>query len=240
MAIRDLVKETKEEKLWFTEKIDNWFLRNCKKKATVGYFRPSGVSECMRENQYCYIGVAKYPDFDLASLKRMYRGTVHHEMWEQIFREAGIEVISGKINRIESERPKLSGEPDWFISKDKKPSKLWLIDWKSMQYIDNPPNRGYMIQWNLYSYYSGVEQGYIIKESPVTLDFIAYPLVLEKEFIEPIIKGLCNVEDASKEKILLPRDERCGRGKLWTSRGCELRDFCYSEQGENPWELLIG
>ena len=62
MGVRGLVdKITGRRNAWWLRDIDRFFMDSNESSMPVGYFRPSGIGQCMRENQYCYIDCRYIP-----------------------------------------------------------------------------------------------------------------------------------------------------------------------------------
>jgi len=222
---------------WFLDVIDDYFKSNSHVTSTIGYFRPSALSQCIREMQYSYIGVAKYPDNSLSSIKRMVRGIWHHDMWEKIFINSGIPVKVGKDYPVSCLCPCIMGTSDIIIENSLGDNQL--IDFKSYANAYSPP-WGHLAQWSMYAYLlnmnygMNVSKGWLVREDPISLELEPFPVKLEMEFILDIMHGLRVIERYSVEKLMFPKDMRCGTKRAWGS-GCSLYDFCNSEKGDNPW-----
>jgi len=229
MGVRNIV-DSMGSKPFFVRAIDRYFARNVSQTATAGFFRPSGISDCARFNLYCYIGVAKFSDFDVASIKRMERGTRHHDIWLEIFKKAGLAVRPGK--RLEVQDPCIKGTPDWIVSDGD--GLDWLIEWKSTSWFADP-SWEQTVQWSLYSYMTGVHQGYIVKEDPASWDLFPIKMKLEDKFIEHLLDWLRNIEKCAVGHNMLERDSRCGNE--WNAVACDLYSLCHSKRGEDPWRV---
>lgn len=238
MGVRSLVdKITGRKNAWWLRNIDAMFIDDGIGSMPVGYFRPSGVGQCMRENQYCYIGAIPPRQRNIYSMRHMKRGTEHHTFWERLFKEAGIPTVSGKEYPVGILEPLIFGESDWVISDEN--SENYLIEWKSTTSIDDP-DWSQVIQWSLYAHLLNVnydleiKDGWLVKEHPTSLDLIPFPMKLEQEYINLVLARLIEVETFSRRGEMLPIDERCGKVTGF-SRYCEAKELCSSDIGNSPW-----
>jgi hypothetical protein len=238
MAIRNIVDMMRGRKRdWFLNPIDEYFSSQIGVTTTVGYFRPSGLSQCAREMQYCYMGVAKYPNNMISNVKRMTRGTEHHNMWKRIFAASGIHTLDGEKYVVKCSSPLVEGTPDWAIIDPN--GEVQLIDLKSYANAYSPIWE-HVAQWSVYAYllndnYSmGISRGWILREDPVSLDLEPFPVRLEEEFIVGLLDSLRNIEVQTVRKKMVPRDCRCGHGNEW-GQSCQIFKLCHSELGESLW-----
>ena len=239
MGIRKTVEEIRNRKeLWWMQAIDEYFKKQNGVSVPVGVFRPSGISPCMRENQYCYAGFAKYPPHHPIAVKSMKRGTEHHKIWEQIFIDAGMNVLSGKDFPLSHEHPLVRGTPDWLVRHE---SEIYLFEWKSTANTLDP-DWGQLVQWSTYAYLLndcygiGVNKGWIVKENPINFGLHPIPMLLEEDFVKDLFVNLKIVETSCDSMEMIRRDDRCGPGGEWKI-SCPLYSYCHSEKGDNPWKV---
>ena len=223
-----------EKPPWFVKKVNRLFTTNSKRSFRHGYFRPSSIDECARANQYQFLGVDEYPDIDLRSLRRMRRGTVEHDVWYDLFVEAGLDVRGGYNEKevfFEHRNPNIRGKWDWIV-KDEDGLE-WLIEWKSTQSL--PLYWGQNVQWHMYAKVLGIPRGFVVKEDPVTWKLTPILMEYDENFANDIFDWLQEIQVKSCMGEIIPRDERCGVGKPWRNN-CSLFHYCWSDRGDDPFK----
>ena len=233
MGIRKLLDEKKGNgEPWFIDRINRWFMQDSSRRRKGGYFRPSGISMCARENLYNYLGLDIFPALDLQSIKYMFRGTKHHDIWQEIFTEAGVEITVPDF--FNTTNPAMKGKGDWIAT---DPSKLeHLIEWKSTQGTGKL-SWEHNTQWTLYSWAYGIPRGYIVKENPSSLAITPIKMSLNEEYLNAILDWLRMIEQYARDREMLEYDPKCGPGNGW-GKSCDVYGFCHSEAGGHPWGVV--
>jgi len=239
MAIKNLISSN--EPPWFIKDLNSYFAKkaaNNERANDFGFFSPSKITQCARLNMYVFLGVAPLPNPDLASIRRMMRGTAHHAIWYDIFRDAGLNVRGGdnKETTVSMENPTVAGHYDWIVTDANKLD--WLIEWKSSVGVGKP-SWEQNVQWTLYSVMTGIPRGFLVKENPADWQLTVFPMLRDDQFANSILNWLCMTEKHALERVMLDRDENCGKGRKW-KESCDIFQFCHSDDGENPWRLCDG
>jgi len=248
MAIRaaaQKIKEKKEEKPWWLEKVEAHFMEDNKNYPSPGRFRPSGISECARECLYCYLGVAEYPDHELSTMRYFARGRANQEIWEGIFREIGLRMrtpcsVCYKAGKYVCTHeypqpwsmtdPNVRGTPDIILVDDTNTE--WLVEWKSTW--KTRLTREYHLQWQLYSRLTGIRQGWVVTQDPSTWATPPIAMTPNDEFVDKMLDWMRFIEKCVREEVMIAKDDRCGPNKLW-KESCDIYEFCHSDKGSNPW-----
>ena len=241
MAIRDALKiESNEKKSpWFMDELERYFGRIASENSRKdnGFFRPSGVSQCARLNLYHYLNVAPFVPPDIPSMKRMTRGTLHHDAWAKIFKDAKIKTIGGDNadTLVTMTNPTIAGHYDFIvISPD---NEKYLLEWKSTQSRYDNISWEHNVQWLLYAHMLGIKKGYLIKEDPSSFNPNPIEMIYDEKYATQILEWLLMTENAAKNKEMLDFASECGPGRKW-KKTCDAYEFCHSDIGASPWELV--
>jgi len=236
LGIRSAVKSMTDRRTWWEKQIDDWFAKyGSQREIQSGYFRPSRIGQCARENMYVYLGVADMigSDFPVSVKKMMFRGTKHHEYWYDLFEAAGLNVFEPVAMRIE--KPNVFGHGDWIVTDEDDVDHLF--EWKSTA------NRSlvweHRVQWTLYSIGYGITHGFIVKEPPGNQELTVHEMIRDEQFAWDMLVWLQMIADHCDKRIMLDRDLDCGVGKHWGT-SCDLYKYCHSIYGETPWDLAEG
>lgn len=234
MSIRDLRETLTHNGAWFVPIINNYFLKKDDYVSRPGYLRPSSIDECARANLYQILAVDEYPDVELRNLKFMRRGTIDHDTWYFIFKEAGIDVRGGPEDNtfVTYRNPNIRGKWDMIANHF---NMDWLFEWKSTANTVKNPVWGHLVQWTIYSKILDIPRGFIVKQHPVSWDLTPIPMKYDVEFANRLFDWLLMIQQAAIDKIMLEHDDCCGPGKEWGT-SCPLYNYCHSERGKNPFE----
>jgi len=209
MAIRKLGTSSAP---WWAGPIRGYFEKDQERHYPVGYFRPSGISPCPRENQLRYMGLARYRPFDNPTMRRMERGKEHHILWEEIFVKT-VDTLRGRDYPLKLLCPHIEGTSDWMV-RDKL-GTVYLIDLKSQERESDELKWGYLIQWNLYVYLLNgnydldIDRGWIAEENPVSLSIRPISMSYDEKLVKGILEMLLNIEMQTAKGIILPKPESC-------------------------------
>ena len=257
MGIRNLVDDINP---WFIKKLNSHLMSGAAISPPIGHFRPSMFSMCkdiddmcLREMLYNYLGKVTEATFDIASIRRMIAGTAHHQMWEQVFRDAGIIVHPGCLMRIKGDDvyafdkdknlfvrvrqdkganyPNIHGTCDFQIAEDEK-SELELIEWKSGNY--KGIKFGHIMQWQLYSIMLDINNGWIVIENRDNAEPKPFKVKRDNKLVRVLFDRMRLIEEYSAKKKVFSQDNRC-LSKEWTPKDCAQYNLCFSDNGDIPW-----
>jgi len=235
MGVRDLRGNLVHNGAWFMPVIEQYFVKGTERRPSLpGYVRPSGIDECARANLYQILAVNESPPPDSQGVRYMNRGTVDHDTWYHIFKDAGLDVKGGDEDdtRIKGFDPNISGKWDMIARHD---NLDWLFEWKSTGSVAKSPVWGHIVQWNIYARLLEIPRGFIVKQHPVSWQLIPIQMEYKKEFNDQIFDWLMMTQQCAIDKKLLPYDDECGPGGKW-KKTCGLYEYCHSERGNNPFE----
>ena len=151
------------EKHWIESAFDNYDLTQQRASYKRTHFSPSQAHLCPRALYYYMLGYEQDP-IPSQSLRRMGVGTVFHEFIEKKLVETGLLVSSEE--EVTYEDPLIRGFYDAVIKRPEDDKEI-LLELKSMAEPKNPkyaqylPRHDNLIQWNLYSLMTGIDEGII-------------------------------------------------------------------------------
>jgi CRISPR/Cas system-associated exonuclease Cas4 (RecB family) len=185
-------------------------------------FSPSQAHLCPRALYYYMLGQEQDP-IASQSLRRMGIGTVFHEFIEKKLIETGLMVSSEQ--EITYDDPPIRGFYDAII---KRPSdgKELLLELKSMAEPKNPkfadylPRHDHLIQWNLYSLMTGIDEGIIFYINKNNQQYI----ICETERNESIISA--TLEKFKQVQEYLDSGDYFPYQPEWKHDWCNYRATC--------------
>ena len=161
--IKDGVGGLAKGKHWLENTFDKYDQTQLREPYVRTHFSPSQAHMCPRALYYHMKGYDQDP-IDAQSLRRMGVGTVFHEFIEKKLIETGVMVSSEE--EIMYDDPPIRGFYDAIIKRPEDDKNL-LLELKSMAENKNPkyaqylPRHDHLIQWNLYSLMTGIDEGLI-------------------------------------------------------------------------------
>lgn len=256
LAIRDAVEQMrKEAKPFWLESVEKYLIQGNENIPNPGRFRPSSISPCARQNLFDYLGVARYSDHSLRTMKYFARGIANQNIWEGILRSSGLKLITPCSVCFQKgltecshthpqpwskENPNVRGTPDIIIARQngdiRNLEDLYLLEWKSTGYYRT--EWAHYLQWQLYSHFTGIKKGWIVNQDPNSWDTPYHDMEYNAKFVGQILEWLLFIQKCAENKEMISIDERCGPGKKWDTK-CEIYDFCHSKEASDPWSLPV-
>ena len=204
------------DKHWIESAFDDYDLTQQRSPYKRTHFSPSQAHLCPRALYYYMMGYDQDP-INSQSLRRMGVGTVFHEFIEKKLIETGLMVSSEQ--EITYEDPPIRGFYDAIIKRPTDEKEI-LLELKSMAEPKNPkyaqylPRQEHLVQWNLYSLMTGIDEGIIFYINKNNQEYI----ICETERNDSII-------DTTLEKFR--------QVKEYVDRGEEL--YPYQPEVDHKW-----
>jgi len=190
-------------KHWMESAFDRYDQEQQREPYVRTHFSPSSAHKCPRELYYHMKGYTPDP-IESQSLRRMGVGTVFHEFVESKLTATGLMVSSEE--EVTYDDPPIRGYYDAII---KRPSdgKDLLLEVKSMADPKNPkyaqtlPYHSHLVQWNLYSLMTGIDEGIVFYINKNNQEYV----ICETERNDNIIKE--TLDKFRRVQEYLDRDE---------------------------------
>lgn len=188
---------------WFENHLDDLMMKRIEdgqeRRANSGkkHFRPSEVHGCPRALWYSRKGYIKSLP-SVRGARRMHMGTVIHEYVDSLLAESDIlESAEVLVGGDDLEIP-IVGAYDaiLFHTKDKE-KILVLAEFKSKSdsdYYKVMPHPSHVIQWNLYAYLTGVEEGFIWYMNKNDQKYETYDLTVDYAIRDELLTKLRDVQ----------------------------------------------
>ena len=150
-------------KHWLEASLESYDQTTLREPKIRDYFSPSSAHLCPRAIWYQMSGQEQEPP-SANGLRRMMTGTVYHTFIEEKLKGAGILVSSEEP--VTWDDPPIRGMYDAIIERPSDKKHI-LLEIKSMAEPKNPkykqvPKPEHVIQWNLYSLMTDLEEGIIL------------------------------------------------------------------------------
>lgn len=187
---------------WFEQHLDEIMMKRINdgraRRAASGkkHFRPSEIHGCPRALWYSRKGYVKpLPRIDGA--RRMHMGTVIHEYVDSLLKDSDIlESAEVLVGSDDWEIPIL-GAYDAVVFHVKTGEKL-LAEFKSKSdsdYYKIMPHPDHVLQWNLYSYLTGIEEGFIWYMNKNDQKYETYDMVKDYNMLDDLLAKLRSVQE---------------------------------------------
>jgi len=159
--LKNLIQNS--NKHWLEAALDDYDQTTLREPKVRDYFSPSSAHLCPRALWYQMKGYEQDPP-SANGLRRMMTGTVYHTFIEEKLKGSGILVSSEEL--VTWDDPSIRGTYDAIIKRTKDEKHI-LLEIKSMAEPKNPkyknvPKPEHVIQWNLYSLMTGLDEGIIL------------------------------------------------------------------------------
>ena len=192
---------------WLEVELDKYDQSTLREPKVRDYFSPSSVHWCPRAIWYHNKGYAQDP-IKANSVRRMMAGTVYHEFIEEKLKGSGVLVSAEE--EVTWDDPRIVGHYDAIIERPSDKKHI-LLEIKSMaepknkKYLQYLPKHEHLMQWNLYSMKTGLEEGIIFYINKNSQDYMIFPVERNDGIIENILKKLKKIEgylNLDEEKII--------------------------------------
>jgi len=157
------VRDRTLNKHWIESVFDAYDLTQQRPSYKRTHFSPSQAHLCPRALYYYMLGYEQDP-IASQNLRRMGIGTVFHEFIEKKLIETELMVSSEQ--EVTYDNPRIRGFYDAIIKRPADDKEI-LLELKSMAEPKNPkwretiPRHDHLIQWNMYSLMTGINEGVI-------------------------------------------------------------------------------
>ena len=211
-----LKEQYNTEKHWMEAAFDDYDLAQQRAPYKRTHFSPSQAHLCPRALYYYMLGYDQDP-IPSQNLRRMGIGTVFHEFIEKKLVETGMMVSSEQ--EITYDEPAIRGFYDAIIKRPTDDKHL-LLELKSMAepkykgWREMLPKHDHLMQWNLYSLMTGIDEGIIFYINKNTQEYI----ICETERNQSII-------DTTLEKFRLVK-EYLDKGEQFPYQPDWKHDWC--------------
>jgi len=220
--LNDILKDP--NKHWLESTFDSYERGQQREPYVRTHFSPSQAHLCPRALHYYMLGYEVDPISD-NSLRRMAVGTTFHEHIEKRLNETGILISSEE--EVTYEDPPIRGFYDAVI---KRPSddKQFLLELKSMaapKYKkdykgEDLPRQDHLIQWNLYSLMTGIDEGMIFYINKNTQEYYLKEVTKDDDIIQQTLDKFKLVQDYIAKDELVPYQPD------WNHDWCNYRQTC--------------
>ena len=201
------MKENLNGRNWLEITLDQYDQTTIRKPKLRTEFSPSQVHSCPRAIWYYMKGYHQDP-VEPNSLRRMMVGTIYHTFIQEKLQGAGVLISSEK--EVTWQDPPILGHYDAILERtiDKKHI---LLEIKSMANPKNPnylqylPRKEHLIQWNLYSLMTGLDEGIIFYINKNTQIYHMFEVHRDEQIIEDTLAKLRMVKgylDLDQERIV--------------------------------------
>lgn len=177
-------------KHWLEASFDAYDQSNIRPPVKRETFSPSQAHLCPRALYYQMLGYEQDP-INSQSLRRMSIGTLYHDFIKERLEKTGILVTAE--GEVFYDNPPIHGFYDAIITNPNTDKQI-LLELKSMAEPKNPrytsylPKPDHLIQWNLYSLMTGINDGIIFYINKNNQEYI----LCETERNEDIINATLN------------------------------------------------
>ena len=217
-----LKEQYNTEKHWMEAAFDDYDLTQQRAPYKRTHFSPSQAHLCPRALYYYMLGYDQDP-IPSQNLRRMGIGTVFHEFIEKKLVETGMMVSSEQ--EVTYEEPAIRGFYDAIIKRPTDDKHL-LLELKSMAepkykgWRETLPKHDHLMQWNLYSLMTGIDEGIIFYINKNTQEYI----ICETERNQSIIDN--TLEKFRLVKEYLDKDEQFPYQADWKHDWCNYQVTC--------------
>ena len=192
---------------WLEVALDKYDQTTLREPKVRDYFSPSSVHWCPRAIWYHMKGYEQDP-IKANSVRRMMAGTVYHEFIEEKLKGSGVLVSAEE--EVTWDDPRIVGHYDAIIERttDKKHILLEIksmAEPKNKKYLQYLPKHEHLMQWNLYSMMTGLDEGIIFYINKNSQEYMIFPVERNDDIIENILKKLKKIKgylDLDEEKII--------------------------------------
>ena len=191
---------------WLEQELDKYDQTTVRPPKKRDYFSPSSAHWCPRAIWYYMMGYTQDP-IPANNLRRMMVGTVYHEWLEEKLKGTGVLVSSEE--EVTWDDPPIVGHYDGIIERPSDGKHL-LLEIKSMA---NPkskyalkylPRTEHLIQWNLYSMMTDLEEGLIFYINKNTQDYLIYPVERDQALLDTTLHKLRKIKKYIDEGDKVP------------------------------------
>lgn len=220
--LNDLLKD--RDKHWLEGVFDQYERNQQREPYVRTHFSPSQAHLCPRALYYYMLGYEVDPISD-NSLRRMAVGTTFHEFIEKRLTDAGVLVSAEQ--EITYDDPPIRGFYDAII---KRPSddKEFLLELKSMAAPkfkkdyqgEDLPRQDHLMQWNLYSLMTGINDGMIFYINKNTQDYYIKEITRNDDIIEQVLNKFKLVQEHLANEEIVPYQPD------WKHDWCNYRATC--------------
>ncbi|ANS04406.1 CRISPR-associated protein Cas4 [uncultured Mediterranean phage] len=210
------------EKHWIEAAFDDYDKTQQREPYVRTHFSPSQAHLCPRALYYHMLGYNQDP-IASQSLRRMGMGTVFHEFIENKLTETGL-LVSSEVE-VTYDDPPIRGFYD-AVAKRPEDGKDILLEVKSMAEPKNPkyaqylPRHDHLIQWNLYSLMTGINEGIIFYINKNNQEYIICETERNESIIENTLEKFRTVQDYIKRGEMYPYVPE------WKHDWCNFRATC--------------
>ena len=177
---------------WLEVALDQYDQTTLRKPKVRDYFSPSSVHWCPRAIWYHMKGYEQDP-IKPNSVRRMMAGTVYHEFIEEKLKGSGVLVSAEE--EVTWDDPRIVGHYDAIIERTTDKKHL-LLEIKSMaepknkKYMSSQylPKHEHLMQWNLYSLMTGLDEGIIFYINKNSQEYMIFPVERNDTIIEHLLK----------------------------------------------------
>ena len=232
MKIKQIMEMS--SKHWFEKLLDKVDIDNFnsdkegRAKSGTKHFRPSEAHYCPRALWYSRMGYVKSPP-SVQGLRRMSVGTIMHQFVDERLIKSG-QLDSSEVRvGSDDDDPPIVGSYDAIVRNEN--GELELAEFKS--YADPKPNSKYrlslpksehVIQWNLYSYLTGIMKGFLFYMNKNTQQYKIYNLTRNERVLNDTLSKFKDV------------DAHIKKGKIYPYQPNENHDWCdFQSQCENDY-----
>lgn len=212
---------------WLEEALDKYDQTTLREAKVRTYFSPSSAHWCPRAIWYYMMGYTQ-DAVPSNALRRMMVGTVYHEWLEEKLKGAGVLVSSEE--EVTWDDPPIVGHYDGILERPSD-GKHILLEIKSMANPKNKyalrylPRAEHLIQWNLYSMMTDLEEGLIFYINKNTQEYMMYPVERDQALLDNTLHKLRKIKkyiDEDKKVPYRPKENHdwCNFQKL-----CEREHF---------------
>jgi len=203
---------------------------NVREYAKRTYFRPSSAHWCSRCLWYQMMG---YPEnaIEPLGLRRLGIGTAYHEfIQERLARTKLVQEEKDIELEVFNDDPPMRGFVDGILTHPETEEK-YVLELKSRNENTNYarkailPSQDHLIQWNLYSHMSGIEQGLIMYINKGNQQYNIFEIERNENILQPTLMKFRRIWEAIQNDERVPFEE------------CQNRFDPYREISERDYYL---
>ena len=191
---------------WLETALDKYDQTTLREPKVRSYFSPSSAHWCPRAIWYFMMGYTQ-DAVPADSLRRMMVGTVYHEWLEEKLKGAGVLVSSEE--EVTWDDPPIVGHYDGILERPSDKKHI-LLEIKSMANPKNKyalkylPRAEHLIQWNLYSMMTDLEEGLIFYINKNTQEYLMYPVARDQKLLDETLNKLRKIKKYIDEDRKVP------------------------------------
>ncbi len=182
---------------------------NQREYAKRTYFRPSSAHWCQRCLWYQMMGYPESP-IEPLGLRRLGIGTAYHEFIQERLARTNLIQKEDDIEReVFNDDPPMRGFVDGIITNPDTGTE-YVLELKSRNENTNYakkailPSQDHLIQWNLYSYMTEVEQGFIMYINKGNQNYNIFEVERNENILQPTLDKFRLVWDAIQNDEHVP------------------------------------